>query len=155
MGLICGAVGLLVTTCISAAIGLCGPLGAIGAGGVAGFLAVRGEIFGQRSEATRQGAYAGAIAGGLAFFGQLIGGVLALLFILNIGAQPLFGQLPEEGDSAAQLGFWIGGLALGLCLGVIGLIMAAGSGALAAYLASPAQAPAPPAPPAPPATTIE
>ena len=73
-GLIVGIIGLILNTCVSVALGVCGPLTALAAGAAAGFLAAREEQAAEQANGARLGAISGGIAGGLVFVGQLIGG---------------------------------------------------------------------------------
>jgi len=146
-GLIAGAGGFLLTLCIGVAVGLCGPLGGIAAGAVAGLLTIRGQAALPRNQAARDGAVSGAIAGVLCLFGQLIGtlGSLSLVpaILARNGGQLPFGQLPTSGDTVGQAAYWVSGLGTGVCFGLIGLALAAGAGAAVAYMMSPQQPPAP------------
>lgn len=134
IGLIVGAIGLLLNICVSGFIGLCGPVFSLIAGGVAGFLAAQQERLGVKGEGARAGATAGAIAGGLMILGQLIGGVATLLYYQVAGADTLFGQVPSGG--AESIGYYLGGLGTGICFGLVGTALAAGAGAGAGYLAT-------------------
>jgi hypothetical protein len=139
-GLIAGAVGLVLNSCISAALGICGPLVALLAGAVAGFLTVRAEDTPPQGEGARLGAISGLIAGALVFVGQLIGGVIVLALVPATGFQPIVGTLPAPSDITAQAAYWLGGMGVGVCFGMIGLAVSAGAGALAGYLATPSLA---------------
>jgi LPXTG-motif cell wall-anchored protein len=135
-GLIVGAVGLIINICVSAFIGLCGVLTFIIVGAVAGYLTANEEKAATRSDGLRAGAIAGLIAAGLVFVGQLIGGVGALLYYQSTGAPTLFGELPQTGDAAGQIGFWVGGLGFGFCAGLFGAVLSALAGAGTGYLAT-------------------
>lgn len=131
-GLVVGSIGAVVNIGISALFGFCGPIATLVAGGLAGWLTARALIGVQRSESVAQGAMSGAIAGSLMLVGQVIGGIGALLLIQASGTQPIFGKLPTNGVENAA--YWAAGIGVGLCFGVIGLLLGAGTGAGAAYL---------------------
>jgi hypothetical protein len=142
-GLIVGGVGLFLNIAVSGFVGLCGPFFTLLAGTLAGWLAVRGQLFPERGQRTTRGAVAGALTGGLMLIGQVIGGILALLFIQSSGAG-VFGQpVPTEGPELT--GFWVGGIAVGLCFGLIGTALgsAGGAGLAALTWSAPAPLPAP------------
>ena len=141
IGLIVGAIGLVLNICVSGFIGLCGPLVSLIAGGVAGFFAAQQEKPGTKSEGARAGATAGGIAGGLIIIGQLIGGIAALAYMQYSGMQTIFGQVPATGDPASSIGFYLGGLGTGICFGLVGAALAAGAGAGAGYLGTSDQPP--------------
>ncbi|MFN8387746.1 MAG: hypothetical protein U0V48_08355 [Anaerolineales bacterium] len=134
LGLIVGAIGLVLNICVSAFVGFCGPVFSLVAGGVAGFLAAQQEKLGIKSEGARAGATAGGIAGGLMILGQLLGGIGTLVYFQMQGADTLFGAVPTGGSSS--VGYYLGGLATGLCFGLIGAALAAGTGAGAGYFAT-------------------
>ena len=96
VGLIVGAIGLFLNICVSGFIGFCGPVFAMLAGGVAGFMAAQQEKLGIKGEGAKAGATAGGIAGGLMILGQLIGGVATLVYYQVAGADTLFGQVPSS-----------------------------------------------------------
>jgi hypothetical protein len=138
-GLIVGVVGLVVNICVSAAVGVCGPFTALIAGGVAGFLTAQAEKTSTKGDGARAGAVAGVVAGALVLVGQLIGSIGALFYFQSTGTPTLFGELPQAGDTAGQVGFWIGGLGFGFCAGLFGVALGALAGAGAGYLGTPAQ----------------
>ncbi len=135
-GLIVGAVAFVLAMCVTFAIGICGPLVGILAGLGAGFLAAREVQAPTKGDGARVGAIAGGIAGAFTALGQILAGIGTLLFLLQTEATPLLGQLPQAGDSAGQIGYWLGGMGFGVCFGFIGLIVAALCGAGAGYLAT-------------------
>jgi hypothetical protein len=143
-GLILGGVGLVLTICVSAAVGLCGPVVPLIAGGVAGYLAGREEPSTSQGQSAQIGAISGAIAGVGTTIGQLIGGVAALVYLQQTGTRLPIGQLPEVGNTTQQLAYYGGGLGAGLCFGLVGLALAAGAGAALAYFTFKPQTPAAP-----------
>ena len=54
-GLITGLIGLVMNTCVSTLLGICGPVTAILAGAVAGFFAVREAPVATKQEAGKMG----------------------------------------------------------------------------------------------------
>lgn len=141
IGLIVGAIGLVLNICVSGFIGLCGPLVSLIAGGAAGFFAAQQEKLSTKNDGARAGATAGGIAGGLIIIGQLIGGIGALAYMQYSGMQTIFGQVPAAGDPASSIGYYLGGMGTGICFGLVGAALAAGAGAGAGYLGTPDQPP--------------
>lgn len=143
-GLIVGAIGLPVNIVVSALLGLCGPVVALIAGAVAGVIAAGKGAAASRSDATRNGALAAALAGLLTEMGQLIGGVGLMVVARSLQWDLPFGAIPGAGAPAeAVAGYWLGGILASGCFGLLGLLLAIGAGALAAYLRTPSSAPVP------------
>ncbi len=140
-GLVVGGVGLVLNICASFMLGCLGLLVAMTAGAVAGFAAVRQEHPPAQNEGARAGVVAGLIAGALVSAGQIIGGILSLIFLQATDTLlPFVGVSPSQFSTGAeQVGYYLGGLGTGLCLGLIGTGMAALAGALAGYLGTPPQ----------------
>jgi hypothetical protein len=135
VGLIVGAVGLVLNICVSAAIGLCGPAVSLVGGAIAGFLAARQEQPATQGEGAKIGAISAAIAGALILIGQVIAAVGALALIQFSGMQMPFGQVPSaSADPATQAIFYLSGLGTGVCFGLIGVVLAALAGAGTGYL---------------------
>lgn len=134
IGLIVGGIGLVLNICVSGFLGFCGPVLALVAGGIAGYLAARQEKPLTKNDGARLGATAGGIAGGLIILGQIIGGMAALAYMQSTGATTPFGQMPDLSDPAASVGFYAGGIGTAVCFGLIGALLAAGAGAGAGYL---------------------
>ncbi len=146
-GLIVGIIGLVLNSCVSLAFGICGPVMSLVAGAVAGFLTARAEAAPTQAGNAKAGAISGAIAGALVLLGQLCGAAGALVLALNMDFAPLGGSLPNPGDTGGMIGFWLGGLGIGACFGLLGVVLAAGAGALIAYLTTPSRPAIPPPPP--------
>ena len=137
-GLIVGIIGLVLNVCVSTAIGICGPVVALLAGVAAGFLAAQGEKASNQADGARLGAVAGGIAGALVFVSQLLGGLGALVLAQRSGISLPFGAIPgPSADVSEQLLFYIGGLGVGVCFGLAGVVLAALGGAGAGYLGTP------------------
>lgn len=145
MGLIVGAIGLVLNICVAGFLGICGPVVSLIAGGVAGYLAAQREQPFTKNEGARVGATAGGIAGALIIIGQLIGGVVSLAILQAAGMETVFGQLPT--DPGSQVGVYAGGIGGALCIGIVGALLAAGAGAGAGYLATPDRPTMPPGSP--------
>lgn len=145
IGLIVGLIGLALNICVAGFIGFCGPFLSLIAGGIAGYFATQKEKPFTKNQAARVGATAGGIAGALIILGQIIGGIASLAYMQASGTPLPFGQMPNLGDPAAQVGFYGGGIATALCFGVIGALLAAGAGAGAGYLTTSDQPSTPPA----------
>ena len=145
VGLIVGAVGLILNICVAGFVGFCGPAVSLIAGAIAGFFAARQEKPATKSEGARAGAAAGGIAGGLIIIGQIIGAMASLTRMQASGIQLPFGQVPDpSGDPGLQAVFYGSGVLTGLCIGAFGALLAAGAGAGAAYLGTSEQAMIPP-----------
>ncbi|HAV79060.1 MAG TPA: hypothetical protein DCX53_17050 [Anaerolineae bacterium] len=137
LGLTIGAIGLVLNICVAGFIGLCGPVLSLIAGAVAGYLTTMQEKPATKSDGARAGAISGAVAGVLIIVGQILGGIGALIYIQSTGAPTLFGDVPSISSDPAQLvGYYIGGIGTGICFGVVGALLAAGTGAGAGYLAT-------------------
>lgn len=136
-GLIVGAVVLFVNVCVAAALPICGPMMALLAGAIAGYLTAREEEPVGAGDGARAGAIAGLIAGALVFVGQLVAGIGVLVFLQTTDIPTGFGTMPNLTETFGLLGFWVAGLALALCLGLSGLVLGALGGAAAGYLAAP------------------
>ena len=143
IGLIVGGIGLVLNICVSGFVGFCGPVFALVAGGVAGFLAAQQEKLPSKGDGARAGATAGGITGGLIILGQIIGGIGALIYFQTVrNGNTIFGQVPTlSSDPSALAGYYGGGLFTALCFGIVGALLAAGAGAGAGYLATPDQPP--------------
>jgi hypothetical protein len=139
MGLTVGAIGLALNICVSGFIGLCGPLVSIIAGGVAGYLAMQQEKPAMKNEGAKGGAIAGGIAGALVIIGQVIGGIGALALMQVSGMQLPFGRVPTGGNPTEMIIFYTSGIATGLCFGIVGAVLAAGTGAAVGYMTTPDQ----------------
>jgi hypothetical protein len=137
IGLIVGVIGLALNACISGLIGLCGPFASLIAGAVAGYFAANQEKLPTKSEGAKAGAIAGAITGGLMIIGQIIGGIVAITIQQSTGNIPFVGSI--DSSMGSQAVFYISGITAGLCFGLFGTALAAGSGAGAGYLATPDQ----------------
>jgi hypothetical protein len=143
VGLIVGAIGLVLNICVAGFVGICGPLVSLIAGGVAGFFTAQQEKLATKSDGGRAGAVSGAIAGGLIILGQIIGGVGALAFMQNSGTTPLVGSVPDvSADPSFQAIYYATGLGTALCFGIIGAGLAAGAGYGGGYFATSDQPPA-------------
>ncbi|MFN3742777.1 MAG: hypothetical protein ACK4VW_08920 [Anaerolineales bacterium] len=137
IGLIAGAVGLVLNICVSTVLGLCGPFLSLIVGAAAGLLAVRQGKPALKSEGRKMGAIAGAIAGALMIIGQLIGGLGALILAQFSGVKIPFGEVPPPtADAASQLIYYLSGIGTGLCFGLIGTLLAALAGLAAGHLAT-------------------
>jgi len=145
IGLIVGAIGLVLNICVAGFIGLCGPLVSLIAGGVAGFFAAQQEKLPTKGDGARAGAIAGAIAGGLIILGQIIGALVALAYIQTSGTSMPFGTVPDATSPASfSLIYYLTGAGTDLCFGIIGALLAAGAGAGAGYLGTDDQPVVPP-----------
>ena len=139
-GLIVGLIGLVLNICVSTVFGFCGPVVTLLAGGLAGFWAARQEKAPIKSDGASLGAVAGAITGALMLVGQMLGGIGALLLMQTSGMSPIFGTVPgSNADPSQQVIFYGTGLLTGVCLGSVGIALAALAGAGGGYVGTPAQ----------------
>lgn len=140
IGLIVGIIGLFLNILVSLAIGICGPFTALIAGAVAGFITGRQEKGISKGDGARLGAISGGIVGALVLVGQMIGGFLTLS-LFQVGEVPLpFGAVPPtSADSSLQLIYYLSGLGVSLCFGLVGLALSALAGAGTGYLSTPEQ----------------
>ncbi|GAB4469538.1 MAG: hypothetical protein Kow00124_04800 [Anaerolineae bacterium] len=128
------ALGLLIVSLLSNVIcALCGPLYAIAGGAAAGWLSQRWGT----PEKDSPPAVQGAIAGGIAGLGTLVGQIGAAAFnvwLVSSGAVPeieeLLGVPLGQTELAAGVIVWS-------CVGLVGVALAAGAGMLSARLAAP------------------
>ena len=139
-GLLIGMVGLFLNICISGLFGLCGPLAAFVAGGVAGFMTARSEQPAVKADGARAGAVSGGIAGALVLLGQICGG-LGALALIQFSNTPTFGGTapPPDADIMLQLIYYGTGFGTALCFGIFGAVLAAIAGAGVGFLATPDQ----------------
>lgn len=99
IGLIVGVIGLVLNLCVASFAGFSGPVLALVAGAVAGYLAVQQEKPWRKNEGARAGATAGGIAGGWIIVGQIQGSIGALL---AVGAGAGTGYLATQDQSPAS-----------------------------------------------------
>jgi hypothetical protein len=95
-------------------------------------------VFGKpatRREGTISGSIGGLIAGAITLVGQIGAALLALSFIQKAGVQPIFGTVPS-GDLPGfeNMVYYTSGTFVGICFGVVGMLLGTGAGALAGYL---------------------
>jgi hypothetical protein len=137
IGLLTGAIALIPAICATLLSAVCGPVAAVVAGAAAGFFTGKNKET-MKSDAVRLGATAGALSGIIVFLAQLVGVALTLVYFQTSGAPSIFGTaVPSSADPAAQMGYYVGGLATGFCFGGVGLVLAAVAGAGTAYMAAP------------------
>jgi hypothetical protein len=110
-------------------------------GGIAGSLAARQEKPATKNQGARVGATAGGIAGALMILGQTLGTLASILY-LRFAGTPIDIQVPFSlsGDPAGQMGYYVGSVAIALCIGIAGALLAAGAGAGTGYLITPESA---------------
>lgn len=132
LGLIVGAISLFITACAATFIGVCGPIVPLIAGGVAGYLTAKKEMLASQSEGGKAGAIAGAIAGGLSLIGQIIAGITSLL-ILPMIYQQMGAASPIPPGSTANPIYWLSGAGTAFCIGLVGVVLAAGAGFAGGY----------------------
>ena len=140
MGLTVGVIGLVLNVCVAGFVGFCGPVLSLIAGGVAGYLTAQQEKLPTKGDGARAGAVSGGIAGALIIVGQIIGGIGALVIFQASGMSTPFGQVPNAGSDPSTTAFYYGtGFVTAFCFGLVGALLAAGTGAGAGYLGTPEQ----------------
>jgi hypothetical protein len=133
VGLIAGGIGLVLTVCVSAVMGICGPGVSLVAGALAGYFTVKQENPASQSEGGKAGAISGAIAGALGIIGQIIGGVLTLAVLPSIMESMGNYNYSGYGDQAV---YWLSGAGTAFCFGIVGVILAAIAGYATGYISS-------------------
>ena len=128
IGLIVGAVGLVVNIGVTFLIEICGPVTSTIAGIVAGFLSVRITNLPTRSQGAQIGSVSGAIAGVLVLVGQILGSAISLFL-----AQLLELALPSTTTNTPQLAGNFSSISTSLCVGLIGISFSILVGAGAGY----------------------
>ncbi len=136
-GLIVGVAGMLLNVCVSAAMGVCGPVMSLLAGAIAGFLTGQAEKAPEPGDGARLGAISGLIAGSLVLVGQLVGGAGVLAFVQFAEIPIGFGTVPQTSDLVGTAGYWGIGLGVAVCFGLVGLVLSALTGAAGGYLGTP------------------
>jgi hypothetical protein len=138
VGLLVGAIGLILNICVSGAIGLCGPAVSLVGGALAGFFTAKQENPASKGEGARAGAISGAIAGALILIGQIIAAVGALALFQFGGMKIPFSAAPSiSADVSTQILYYASGVGTGVCFGLIGTVLAALVGAGTGYLGTP------------------
>ncbi len=132
-GLISALVLLIVSLLSDAICALCGPLYAIAGGAAAGWLSQRWGPPETDSPPVVQGAIAGGIAGLGTLAGQ-IGAAAFNVWLVSSGAVPEIEELLGVALGQAELA---AGAIVWSCVGLVGVALAVGAGALSARLAAP------------------
>jgi hypothetical protein len=135
IGLIVGAISLVLTTGMSLLVGLCGPVVSLVAGALAGYFTVKQESPASKSDGGKIGAIAGVITGAMGLIGQLIGSILALTIMPSL--MKLVGNTTFlNPSSAGEPGYWLGGLGTGFCIGLGGIVFSVLAGLGAGYISA-------------------
>jgi hypothetical protein len=150
-GLIVGGLAMLVVIPVAALFGICVPLIAAIAGAAAGYLAVSSDKTLPKADGVKTGAMAGGISGACTLIGQVIGGVAVMVIVQVTGTKLAFGSVPSASSEPIELiTYYAAGVGTVCCLGIVGLALGAGAGALAGLLVSrKGSTPAATPPPAP------
>ena len=140
IGLIVGGIAWLINTCTAFALGFCGPVVAVISGGIAGFLVAHREGQATKGDGAREGAIAGAIVGGWMLLSQMLAAVFNLVFVQQSGIELPFGTAPDPtAVSSLQALYYVSGLGVGACIGLVDIVVAALTGALAGYVGTASQ----------------
>jgi hypothetical protein len=134
-GLIVGIAAMAIVIPVAAFLGMLGPAVILVAGGVAGTLSA---LFGRaptRREGALSGSIAGLITGAIALLGQVSGTFLALFFVQNSGPLTIFGDTPMGDLPGYEGSFYLASRVIaGIFLGVVGMFLSTGAGALGGRL---------------------
>jgi len=151
IGLMVGAVALILNLVVAFVLGLCSPVLAAVAGAVAGWFTAREENSGNKGEAAKAGALSGVLTGILMLVGQVVGGIVVLYLMQKFDLPVAFtGTRPSQLAGAESAGFYVGGLLSGLCFGALDIAAAATAGAVVGFLTTTQAEPDPLPPPPPP-----
>ena len=143
VGLLVGAIGLVLNICIAAAMGVCGPLVSLLAGAAAGYFTAAREKAATKADGARLGLISGGIAGALIVVGQILGGIASLALVQAGGMKLPFGTVPDLANGPQSAVYYISGLGTAMCFGIVGMVLAALVAAGVAYLTTSPQ-PQPP-----------
>ena len=135
-GLIVGAVMLVLGTTFGFLFPLCVSCLAIFAGVGAGYLAGVFDKPADQGTAAKSGASAGAIGGGGALLGHLIGGMAAVAIQGPQAGAEIMRQLglPTDTSPAGTAGFYGGAFISTCCFGLVSVALMAGLGALGGFI---------------------
>ena len=127
IGLIIGAIGLVLNSCVAFIVGFCGPVTSVVAGAVAGYLSVQNARGLTKKEGAKLGAISAAVAGALILVGQVFGAVAALFFIQQFNLPLILGGTPPTPADGplVHLMYYAIGAGAGFVIGLIGLGLAA------------------------------
>lgn len=140
VGLLVGAIGLVLNICVAGAVGFCGPVVSLIGGALAGFFTMKQEKPATKGTGAKAGAISGALAGALILIGQVLGAVGALVLFQVAGTQLPFGSIPTpSADASQQMIYYASGMGTGCCFGLVGVVLAALAGAAIAYISTPEQ----------------
>lgn len=140
-GLIAGVVGLFVNTIASLVFAFCGPIVSFGIGIVAGFIVTQREPATSKGEGAQGGAITGLIAGAFILLGQIIGAIGNLVFAQMVEYESIFGTLPDLSSPEGQTLYWVIGIGVGLCFGLVDTLACVLGGALIGYIRTPDASP--------------
>jgi len=107
-------------------------------GGVlGGFLLTQQESSSNKRDGAIQGAITGSVAGVFLFLGQIIAAAGSLAFTQLVDVDLVIGALPDPTDPGQLVLFWISGLSVGACIGIMDVVASAAGGALIGYIRTP------------------
>ncbi len=132
-GLIAGLVGLFVNTFVSLVFAFCGPIVSFGIGIIAGFIVSQQEPAATKGEGAQDGAITGLIAGVFILLGQVIGAATNLAIAQMDQSGLIFGPLPDLSSPEGQAIYWLIGIGVGLCFGLVDMFACVLGSALAGY----------------------
>lgn len=137
-GVIIGIVGFFANTLASLIFAFCGPIVSFAIGLAAGFIVSQQDPAPTRGEGAQKGAVTGLIAGGFILLGQIIGAIGNLVFAQMVEYEPIFGTLPDLSSPEGQAFYWLIGIGVGVCFGLVDTLACVLGGALVGYARSPA-----------------
>ena len=132
-GLIAGLVGLFINTLASLVFPFCGPIASFGIGIIAGFFVSQQEPATTKGEGAQDGAITGLIAGAFILLGQIIGAATNLAIAQTEQYGLIFGPLPDLSSPEGQAIYWLIGIGVGLCFGLVDMFACVLGSALVGY----------------------
>jgi len=136
-GLISGVIGFFANIVASLIFGFCGPVIGFGVGVLGGFLLTQQESSSNKRDGAIQGAITGSVAGVFLFLGQIIAAAGSLAFTQLVDVDLVIGTLPDPTDPGQLVLFWISGLSVGACIGIMDVVASVAGGALIGYIRTP------------------
>jgi hypothetical protein len=136
-GLIAGLVGLFINTLASLVFAFCGPIVSFGIGIIAGFFVSQQEPATTKGEGAQDGAITGLIAGAFILLGQIIGAATNLAIAQTEQYGLIFGPLPDLSSPEGQAIYWLIGIGVGLCFGLVDMFACVLGGVIIGYIRTP------------------
>jgi hypothetical protein len=133
-GIIIAVVALFIALGVTLVFPYCTPCSAIVLGLAAGYLVGVFDKPTTQNAATKSGAIAGAIGGAGALLGQMIGAVINGFTVGAANASDIVEQLGIPMEGLTTQNYWASTIGINCCLGLVGVGIMAGLGALGALI---------------------